>query len=125
MTSNAKLWVAALRSGEYKQCKRILSDGESYCCLGVACEIARKNGLNVHCATVYLDELTLAFDGNTKTLPLSVSDWLGFYAGDVVGTLYKGRDNMCLCLSKLNDEGATFLEIADIIEKNQDTLFVK
>lgn len=125
MNNNVKLWLQALRSGEYKQCKRILSDGESYCCLGVACEIARKNGLNVHRTIVGQDETVVVFDGNTKTLPLSVSNWLGFYAGDVVGTIYKGCDNLVLCLSKLNDEGKTFLEIADMIEKHQDTLFVK
>lgn len=30
-----KAWIKALRSGEYKQCRNKLKDGESYCCLGV------------------------------------------------------------------------------------------
>jgi hypothetical protein len=44
------LWVAALRSGEYEQGKNHLAvrqaDGTfAFCCLGVACEVAIKNGL--------------------------------------------------------------------------------
>lgn len=33
---NVKKWVAALRSGEFEQCKHRLADGKgAYCCLGV------------------------------------------------------------------------------------------
>ena len=34
-----KKWVAALRSGKYKQGKEVLRDGDRYCCLGVLCEV--------------------------------------------------------------------------------------
>lgn len=35
-----RMWVNALRSGEYRQGKRRLTDkGEAFCCLGVACEV--------------------------------------------------------------------------------------
>jgi hypothetical protein len=34
--ANRKKWVAALRSGEWKQCRGTMHDGEGYCCLGVA-----------------------------------------------------------------------------------------
>lgn len=42
-----QMWIAALRSGDYKQAKRRLriehSDGSaSYCCLGVLCELYRQ-----------------------------------------------------------------------------------
>ena len=32
-------WVAALRSGEYKQAKGQLRIGNSFCCLGVLCNL--------------------------------------------------------------------------------------
>ena len=32
-------WVAALRSGQYKQIRGGLSDGEGFCCLGVLCNL--------------------------------------------------------------------------------------
>lgn len=35
-------WVAALRSGEYKQAKGRLRDGDAYCCLGVLCDLHAK-----------------------------------------------------------------------------------
>jgi len=34
-----KKWVAALRSGEYKQTRAVLNDENGFCCLGVACKI--------------------------------------------------------------------------------------
>jgi len=44
-----KKWVAALRSGKYKQGKHRLKQtdikGDSYCCLGVACEIANSKNI--------------------------------------------------------------------------------
>lgn len=39
-------WLAALRSGAYKQAQARLFDPETggYCCLGVLCDIAEKRG---------------------------------------------------------------------------------
>lgn len=34
-----KLWLKALRSGEYKQGKLALRIKNKYCCLGVLCDI--------------------------------------------------------------------------------------
>lgn len=38
---NIRLWVAALRSGEYPQDVGTLHTAKGFCCLGVACEVAR------------------------------------------------------------------------------------
>lgn len=35
------LWLAALRSGEYRQTRKRLHDDIGYCCLGVLCEVHR------------------------------------------------------------------------------------
>ena len=44
-----KLWVKALRSGEfvqgYNQLKRGRDKSASYCCLGVLCEVAKREGV--------------------------------------------------------------------------------
>ena len=131
MNNNAKLWVENLRSGEYKQLKGHLSDDEAYCCLGLACELAIKNGLNITRTCVTVDGYNLiAFGHQTKTLPYEVAAWLGFRVGDVVGSFTKENDGDTLnsdseCLSRLNDSGKSFAEIADVIEANQDKLFVK
>lgn len=38
------LWIAALRSGKYKQTKAALRDSKGFCCLGVLCDLAAKDG---------------------------------------------------------------------------------
>lgn len=77
-----RLWSEALRSGEYLQTKDILrttpvpgdttADKFAYCCLGVACEVAIKNGL------------TLDFDPyeHFQTLPGPVAEWFGITSED-------------------------------------------
>ena len=37
-----KLWVEALRSGEYEQCHYSLKSGNRFCCLGVLCDLHSK-----------------------------------------------------------------------------------
>lgn len=37
------LWLTALRSGEYKQCFGQLRSGDSFCVLGVLCDLHQKN----------------------------------------------------------------------------------
>jgi hypothetical protein len=38
-------WVAALRSGKFKQAKYKLKENEGYCCLGVLCSLAEKENV--------------------------------------------------------------------------------
>ena len=35
-------WLSALRSGEYTQAREALWVGNGYCCLGVACKVAKQ-----------------------------------------------------------------------------------
>jgi hypothetical protein len=44
--AHRKLWVDALRSGKYGQCRDQLIDGNEYCCLGVLADIAGYNWRN-------------------------------------------------------------------------------
>lgn len=37
-----KKWVKALRSGKYNQCDGQLRQGDTFCCLGVLCDLHRK-----------------------------------------------------------------------------------
>lgn len=41
-------WVAALRSGKYRQTKEFLYDGDGFCCLGVACRVQRIGLLKIN-----------------------------------------------------------------------------
>jgi hypothetical protein len=103
-------WLEALRSGDYKQTKRALSDNQGgFCCLGVACDLSGlgKWGVNKRGIT-YLN--------NEKFLPDQVMKYYGL-RNSMGAFSYKD------CLASENDRGATFTEIADIIEKLHDILF--
>ena len=66
------LWVDALRSGQYEQTdKRLKRDGK-YCCLGVACEVAVANGLELDIRPFFEDSI------GDENLPIEVSRWFGF-----------------------------------------------
>lgn len=116
--ANRALWVAALRSGKYKQARHRLcrdSDGEkAFCCLGVACEVAIENGVQVRKA---LDERKgmMAYNGEATTLPTVVRDWLGLT--HVCGCIVGDDPNY---LTAANDAyGWDFNKIADAIESGR------
>jgi hypothetical protein len=77
-----RLWVAALRSGEYEQGQEALASlrGDlppAYCCLGVACEVAIKNGLPLR--RIENDELgKVRYDDAGGGLPFAAGEWFGF-----------------------------------------------
>jgi hypothetical protein len=112
-------WIKALLSGEYKQTINVLrrihpNGSESYCCLGVLCDLHAKTN---NCE--WRDDIYLSRDGLP---PVDVVVWAGIYDEkaaleydcDESGVeIYADKDS----LATLNDRGATFEEIADIIEK--------
>jgi hypothetical protein len=81
-----KLLVDALRSGEYEQGRSYLRQDDSFCCLGVACEVARKNGLEGNWELSNYGAGIQTF-GNREyssiaVLPAAVIYWYGFDGED-------------------------------------------
>lgn len=107
-----KLWVEALRSGEYKQTKATLVDTESktpkYCCLGVACEIVNKNR-----------KTQLEFVGKNY-LPYEMQKLLGIKEGGAFVVPIEIRGKSYASLVHLNDGGVKFKTIARIIEEQME-----
>jgi len=72
------LWIEALESGEYKQSTGSLrytpeDSGEpKFCCLGVLCEVAIKDGLDIE-----FDPEGETYDGCSAFLPEKVQHWAG------------------------------------------------
>lgn len=119
MNGNALKWVQVLESGEFNQAHAVLRDGDKFCCLGVACEVYRrqtgKGGWMHHSWTE---------DGNTKDayLPDTVREWLGVRTEN--GTYIKGDEERTLI--DLNDSiraPKTFTEIAAVIRSEPAGLF--
>lgn len=120
MNENARKWVAALRSGEFKQGRGSLRVDDAYCCLGVACEVYRRD------VGGSWDEFVFRCAGSRygfcAHLPSVVAEWLGLC--DVAGDYRTGAD-VYRSLIDDNDSGASFEQIADLIESGPEGLFVK
>lgn len=113
-------WLKALRSGEYKQGRGSLQkSGNRFCCLGVLCDLYQKE----HPTSFWdKDHPTSFWDGykfvisegriRTALPPQKVLDWAG-----MVDVFYIDNNSLQNLASK-NDEGASFKQIADIIEKH-------
>lgn len=113
LNPNAQKWVDALRSGKYRQARNFLRSDDSFCCLGVACEIS---GLGAWSEDAYL----INEWGGNKLLPGQVQKWLGLK--DSVGCIVdNGEDTH---LAWMNDHGSTFEQIADLIEAHAEELGV-
>lgn len=81
---NIALWVQALRSGEFEQGTEWLNRDGKFCCLGVACEVAIGNGVELSTET---DRGAAVHYSNglhsptAKVLPTRVREWLGLAPG--------------------------------------------
>ncbi len=114
-TAIKKRWVAALRSGKYKQGKRLLKteDGK-YCCLGVLTDLYTKSKV---CSPEDKSEWESSrrIDGEGRVLPYKVRIWAGIDESnpDVIA----GKDKESL--ASINDSRPHygFGRIARVIEK--------
>lgn len=104
-------WIEALESGEYKQGIGQLTDErmKEWCCLGVACDVARKNGLRI------LEDYEII---NNSYLPPKIARLFGIEeTGDFIKNVeYRGR--YFGSLAQMNDAGLRFKTIARIIREN-------
>lgn len=99
-------WVAALRSGKYKQGQdQLRPTKDTFCCLGVLCDLHRKERGG---RWTTLDGYW--YSGAASVLPWKVTAWAGL-PGDNPKVEGGGR------LGFYNDSGKSFKEIADLIER--------
>ena len=114
MNDNMKKVLIALRSGEHKQTVKSLQDPNGYCCLGIMCLVFEKE-------TRSKLELRMGdgcFYGGTLDDQEGVQEWVGLKNAD--GGFIINNSS----LADMNDdEGKTFLEIADFIESEPEGLF--
>ena len=119
-----KMWVDALRSGEYTQCTGRLRRNERFCCLGVLADLFVKEGHGKweSWSDPYEDR-RYRMDGLDGTLSPKIAGWVGLKSSG--GYIDKARyDNESESLFAMNDvDGMNFDEIADVIESEPDGLF--
>lgn len=101
-------WIAALRSGEYKQGKDVLynQSTDCYCCLGV---LAKINNLSTKIAL-------LTFDTH-HTINLCLNPGRFTMVGDLAEMGIEIPNDSYMSLSTLNDKGGySFSDIANLLE---------
>ena len=99
MNKEAKAaWVTALRSGHWKQGRSSLRWKDEFCCLGVLCDLGEKKDW-LEIGGLYY------YEGETNYLPEEVAISAG---------LTRAQQTF---LAGMNDDGKSFEEIAEWIEK--------
>jgi hypothetical protein len=107
-------WVEALRSDKYKQGKSYLKVGDTFCCLGVLCDISGLAKWKRPATITAPPGVGMYLDAET-TLPGAVMSWAGLREGNPEIPFTDGGFDT---LADVNDGGASFGEIADLIEKH-------
>ena len=107
MNSSVKqIWINALRSGKYEQGQGSLNEDGKFCCLGVLTDLFIRE-TNQEWEEHY--DNCFAFEDSFCFLPPSVQEWARLNNAPQVN----GRS-----LPMINDEGASFEELADLIEEH-------
>ncbi len=118
-------WVNALRSGDYPQGQHCLQGNGGFCCLGVLAEVTGVDSrVNDEGTTEYLfnldgdqivaEEAVIPHDLQS-TIIEDLDLQMRLTPGDILGAPY-GNESLHSRLITMNDEGATFEQIADYIE---------
>lgn len=120
-------WLTALRSGEYRQGRNVLkqqfdeNDAPQFCCLGVLCDIAIKDGLNLTVNDINeyedTDAIIWSFDDHQELLPRAVMEWAGMDSDNPALPNPEDEGHPTTDIASLNDNGMDFENIADIIER--------
>lgn len=119
----AELWASALESGEYKQGEGFLhtkeKNGDSFCCLGVLCDLAVKHGVIPE--PVIDDEGTYKYGKrrtSSESLPPSVQRWAHTPADPEIVRRTDTYGKHSIPFSILNDvHRFTFKKIAKLIRE--------
>ena len=140
----ADKWIAALRSGKYKQGKGNLKtvdedNNESFCCLGVLCDIAPKElaefetkkdpeSRNIFNSRYIKDKMHGGL--RSCSLPESIKEWAGMFdcSGRLrdhkkyIATKNEDQEKYAVIWALNDDVGMSFEEIADIIEEKWEDI---
>lgn len=135
-------WLTALRSGEYTQGTGYLhvrpetSGPDQFCCLGVLCDLAKTNGATFEVTKRPMPHgLTYDYDGMSGLLSGNVANSVGLvknnddpeewymptrrdeWEPDTEVDIFIDLEGVGRDVSDLNDDGYTFEQIADLLEK--------
>ncbi len=116
-----QLWVAALRSGEYKQAQgNLRTQDNKFCCLGVLCNLHAQAHPNIAKHQIHKG----SYMGSSGIPPDAVLKWAGLPTVCSMVAIPANKTTIRFnriepkTLGGANDSGATFEQIADLIERH-------
>lgn len=121
--------IEVLRSGRYKQTTAALRRGDSFCVLGVACDLVKdkeSNWVDLPGKGIY--GFTKGMELRSQLLPWEVKDLysmgsFGFHC--LVPNPQDPSNPVGKGLAGLNDKGVTFLELANVLETALNGGYIK
>ena len=124
----ANKWTAALRSGDFEQGQGCLhqqdDEGDRLCCLGVLVHLAIDEGVEdipiINLSEDGDDVQVFAYDGDSQYLPYTIKSWAGMKSD--TGSRMVLNEPFGRSLVQLNDQGWSFAQIADHIDKYAEEL---
>lgn len=99
-------WIEALRSGQYEQAQGALRIDDTFCCLGVLCDVAGSGNAAAGGRWTATGCYTYQGENEETILPGGLRFRSGLSLDDEIA------------LSHMNDDGVPFKDIADFIEAN-------
>jgi len=127
----AKTWSEALRSGQYEQCtgylKQAEGPGNAYCCLGVLCDLYHADTKQGR----WQEDFFVAVPAepyepgsghfSDTDLPTPVKEWAGMQTHDgQFASMAEVEFNTLIAMN--DDAGATFMDIAELIDQKWEVL---
>lgn len=120
-------WLAALRSGEYTQTRgylhvieNVTGIEEGWCCLGVACDVLAKSGVDMLRSVVTIGDGSVEdFDGNGQMPGRDVRESM-FVRPPFMSeeTFADATNDIVSSLAYANDDHHSFEEIIEWVEGN-------
>lgn len=110
-------WADALESGEFQQGRGSLRCGDEFCCLGVLCELAVREGV-IEPADQLPESHLYRYDGMTSFPTRKVCEWAGIRRDIILELDFADTfPTPILDLARMNDRRAPFADIAREIRK--------
>jgi hypothetical protein len=113
-----KLWVAALRSGEYQQgTGRCMNNATGWCCLGVLSDLhAKENGETWIQNPSPVNSDVRLYMGSAFYPPAAVREWADFHEDEKRVSIEGAKASVAVHNDGVGVPPRSFREIADAIE---------
>ena len=112
-------WLTALKSGEYTKGRGTLKHNNQFCCLGVLCDLYKKETGIGEWSEIVEGEFILNYERAVGVLSERVMNWAGLKSGnpETSKAYVINHTTYFWSIAEINDTTETFKEVIEEIEK--------